>query len=144
MLTSARKEIDNPRSFHLASSLSKVPLGFKRPMQRTYYPVFKSLNICSDVLIDLGTPTRKVCSIVVETIDRLLAHLSNEVNGRLKVEAFFVHHNGNHIVGVAPSLFDVEREEVLIMINGESIQWYHRTTKRFIHLTMLPGHSWLR
>ena len=122
MLTSARKEIDNPRSLHLASSLSKVPLGFKGPMQRTYYPVFKSVNICSDVLVDLGTPARKICSIVVETIDGLLAHRSDEVNGRLEIEAFFVHHNGNHIVGVAPSLFDVEREEVLIMFNDESVQ----------------------
>jgi hypothetical protein len=76
-------------------------------MQRPYYPIRESVDIYSDVPIDLGAPGRKVGPIVVETVYGLLAHRSDEINGGLEIETFFIHHNRDHIVGVALGLFDV-------------------------------------
>jgi hypothetical protein len=76
-------------------------------MQRSYYPIRESVNIYSDVLIDLRTPGREIGSIGIEAIYGLFAHCSNEIDGHLKIESLFAHHDGYHIVGVALGLLDV-------------------------------------
>jgi hypothetical protein len=112
--TSPRKEMNDTSSFDFTTHLSEVPFGFKWPMQWPYNPICKAININGDVPIDLGTPGRKIGPIVIETVYGLLAHRSDEVNSGLEVETLFVHHNGDHIVGVTFGLFNIVWEEVLI------------------------------
>jgi hypothetical protein len=76
-------------------------------MQRSYYPICESVNVYSDVLIDLRTPRREIGSIVIEAVYGLFAHCSNEVDGHLEIESLFVHHDRYHIMGVALGLLHV-------------------------------------
>ena len=83
-------------------------------MQRPYYPICESVDIYSDIPIDLGAPRRKVGSIVIKTVYGLFAHRSDKVNSGLEIKAFLVHHDGDHIMGVTLGLLNVVRKEVLI------------------------------
>lgn len=98
--TTTREEVDNARSFHFQSRLAEVSLRLERPMKASNDPAGKAINVYSDVLVDLGAPRGKIPSILIETIDGLLAQSTNEVDSRLEIDTLFVHDDGDHVVSV--------------------------------------------
>ena len=52
-------------------------------------------------------------AIMLKSVDRLFAELSDKIYSTLQIEPTFPHHNDNHIVSITAGLFDIEREYVL-------------------------------
>ena len=89
-------------------------------METTDDPVRQALDINLNLGIDLWAPRRKASLVLGETVDGLLAEISDEVYSFLEGHSVVVHHDRNHVVCVAFGLFAVVREEVLEKVDGEN------------------------
>jgi len=67
----------------------------------------QTLNISSNVLINLRAPRREFFAVLDEGIDSLSAQVTDEIDGALKTVAMVFHEDDDHVVRVATGLFDV-------------------------------------
>lgn len=70
-------------------------------MERAYDPVGQTIDVDSYITINLGTPGRQSSPLLVESVNRLLAHVPNDVHRRLEVYTVLMHDNGDHVMRIA-------------------------------------------
>jgi hypothetical protein len=92
---------------------SKIPLRLERPMKGANNPVRQAVNIDGYFAVNFWAPRGQSCSVFVEAVNRLFAHIPDEVDCCLKVDTFLMHDNGNHVMGITFGLLDVVRKDVL-------------------------------
>lgn len=76
-------------------------------------PVRQAVDVNRNITVDFRAPRWQTCSVFVEAVNRLLAHLSHEINCCLKVNTFLMHDNGNHVMSITLGLLDVVRKNIL-------------------------------
>ena len=84
-------------------------------MKGAYNPVRQAVNIKGYIAVDFRAPRRQSCSVFVEPVNGLFAHIADKVNCCLKVDTFLMHDNGDHVMGITLGLLDVVRENILDM-----------------------------
>ena len=111
----ARKKVDDAVNLDILPVLAEVAFQLKRPVQAPDDSIGQSIDINGDISVNLGTPGREDIPVVIEAVDRLFAHISDEVYCRLEVKILLVHDNGDHVMSIALALLHVVGKKVLRM-----------------------------